>query len=199
MSPLYLATHGMDDLLKTQELRRKLAKVCRLLFKMGLSAHSEGNVSCRFNEDTFFIKKTRGVFRAAKPEDFVSIDAGGKSLSQGEPSTEKLLHLEIYHHFPEINFVIHTHPIKFIKTSWLQEGFLELPKESQAFLITGDVPVIGPLPAGTRELAKGVVEKMKEENKKAVILREHGLVVASPSIEEAFDLTIFIDKISRSF
>ncbi|MCK4477459.1 class II aldolase/adducin family protein [Candidatus Bathyarchaeota archaeon] len=182
--------------LEEQQLKQRLAKVCRLLFRMGLVAHAEGNVSCRIGQSQFFIKKSGCTFRAMKPENFVLIDEKGISLTSGEPSTEKLLHLEIYKHMPEANFVIHTHPPNVIRVSSTQIDTLRLPRESHAFPITGDIPIIGPFKAGTHKLALEAAKALKKKNARAVVLRGHGLSVVCPTLEEAFDLTVFIEKVA---
>ena len=182
--------------LQVQWLKHRLAKACRLLYRMGLVAHAEGNVSCRVGNDRFLIKITGTPFRAMKPENFVLIDEEGDALTQGEPSTEKPLHLEIYRSISDINFTIHTHPSNVIKVSRMSTEFFQIPKESHAFSLTGDIPIVGPFPAGSKELADAAAKALKKANVRAVILRDHGLVVASPELEEAFDLTVFIEKVA---
>jgi ribulose-5-phosphate 4-epimerase/fuculose-1-phosphate aldolase len=74
---------------------------------------------------------------------------------------------------------------------------MRAPLESHAYEITKGVPVVGPYPAGSIELAEAVAQKLKDSKSKAVIIRTHGLVVMSESLDEAFDLPAFIEKVSR--
>lgn len=180
--------------IEIERLRYKLTKACRLLSKMGVVAHAEGNVSAKISEKLFLIKVSSTPFRGIQPEDFILVNDKGESLSEKEPSTEKFLHIEVYKQIPETIFVIHTHPSYVIKISSMPMEFLEIPMESHAFRILGKIPMIGPFPAGSLELAKAAAATLRKAKGKAVVLKNHGLVVISKSLEEAFDLTIFIEK-----
>jgi L-fuculose-phosphate aldolase len=183
--------------LALQQSKSRLAKASRMLYRMGLTAHAEGNLSCRVTNNRFFIKKTGIPSRAIRPDDFVLINEKGKSLSEGTPSSETLLHLEVYSRKPDVDFIIHTHPTEVIRFSKEKADFLHLPRESHAFPATGDVPLVGPLESGSPELATAVGDTLAKGGQ-AVVIREHGLVVASSTLDEAFDLTIFIEKCARS-
>jgi ribulose-5-phosphate 4-epimerase/fuculose-1-phosphate aldolase len=200
-----------SDLINLEVEKIKAAKTCRLLYKRGMAIHGEGNVSFRFGSERLFIKKTGKSFRSIRPEDFVLTDFEGHAvkpdqicLSDSEeyfvdkPSSEKYLHINIYKAIPEMRYVIHTHPLNTIAYSKIGKNELEIPVESNAYPITGNIPIIGPLPAGSEKLANGVVDVMlsSKKPKTAVIMKEHGLVVASHSLEEAFDISIFIEKIA---
>lgn len=183
--------------LALQQSKARLAKASRMLYRIGLTAHAEGNLSCRITDTRFFIKKTGMASRAIKPDGFVLIDEKGRALAEGRPSTETPLHLEIYRQKPEFNFIIHTHPTEVIRYARGNNDVLELPRESHAFPTTGDIPIVGPLPSGSPDLAFAVGKALVTHGQ-AVIIREHGLVVASESLDEAFDLTVFVEKCARS-
>jgi L-fuculose-phosphate aldolase len=183
--------------IEEQLLRRKLAKLCRLLFKQGVVSLYEGNVSYKMSDRRFYIKKTGLPFRTMNAADFVLIDEKGNALTTGTPSREKLLHLKIYHNREDVNCIVHTHPNQVIRAvSRCPESteFSEWRIREDEPIYLGPVPIVKFLPPGSEKLAGEVAEALKEKDRRAAILREHGLVVVGSSIEEAFDLTVFIDK-----
>jgi L-fuculose-phosphate aldolase len=177
-----------------QLLKKKLAKVCHLLYRQGVATLYEGNVSCRVSDNRFFIKKTESSFRTITPDGFVLMDENGRPLTNGTPSRENFLHLKIYQNRPDVVFVVHTHPPQVIRAARIYKGqtFSDSDQlKGEAFNI-GDVPMVEFFPPGSDELASKVAEVLKKPDRKIAVLREHGLVVVGKTVEEAFDLTLFM-------
>ena len=74
----------------------------------------EGNVSERQTENTFLIKASGTSLHTLSEEDLVVVDNDAQQLypEQKKPSIEVLFHAWIMKHFPEINYIAHTHPPK---------------------------------------------------------------------------------------
>jgi L-fuculose-phosphate aldolase len=74
----------------------------------------EGNVSERQTEDTFLIKASGTSLHTLSEEDLTLCNTNGAQieLSHKKPSIEVLFHAWIMKHFPEINYIAHTHPPK---------------------------------------------------------------------------------------
>ncbi|MEA2090104.1 MAG: class II aldolase/adducin family protein [Thermoproteota archaeon] len=179
--------HVKPDFTKLQLTKQRLVKVCRLLYRKRLVAGSQGNISCRVSDVVFLIKHTGVSFKSIRPENFVLMDNNGRSLTQGEPSIEKFMHLKIYENRPDINFVIHTHPPQVIKLSRELQGPL---KFSSAI---GELSVVDYFPPGSLELADAVAEALKDQLRKAVVLKDHGLVTVGSTLKDAYDLTLLVE------
>ncbi len=90
--------------------RRQIAEVAREIYGRKLSGASDGNLSVRLTNGTFATTPS-GVHKGRmRPEDVVIVDAAGKTIGGGKPSSELALHLAAYQARPDVNAVIHGHP-----------------------------------------------------------------------------------------
>ncbi len=90
--------------------RRQIAEVAREIYGRKLSGASDGNLSVRLTDGHFATTPT-GVHKGRmRPEDVVIVDAAGRTLGPGKPSSELALHLAAYQARPDVHAVIHGHP-----------------------------------------------------------------------------------------
>jgi L-fuculose-phosphate aldolase len=93
-------------------LRRDLVEVCRRLHDRRLIGAGEGNVSCRLGKDRLLVTPS-GVDKGfLRPADLVVVDLSGKRIrGPGRPSTELRMHLAAYAARPDVEAVVHAHPL----------------------------------------------------------------------------------------
>ena len=82
--------------------------VCRRLHAQGWVAACDGNVSLRTGKRILITPggRYKGLVRA---DEIAEMDLDGRVLS-GHPSSERVMHLEIYRSCPEARAVVHAHP-----------------------------------------------------------------------------------------
>lgn len=181
-----------------KEILEKLVEASNLIYNKGLTPGKSGNISCRFYEnDISNIAITKsGISKGiVGVEDIIVADMDGNVLEgKGKPSSETFLHLGIYNERQDINAIAHTH-------SPHAAGFSMSGKELRR--LEGFGPIENPyIPSvkyskpGSRELANDTAEMMKDED--AVILKNHGVVAAGPTLDEAVLLAEFIEDIART-
>lgn len=93
------------------EIRQRAYECNMELPRQGLVIYTFGNASAiDRNEGIIAIKPSGVSYDVLKPEDMVIVDLNGK-IVEGElkPSSDTQTHLVLYHHFPEIGGVVHTH------------------------------------------------------------------------------------------
>jgi autoinducer 2 (AI-2) kinase len=121
----------------------------------------------------------------------VRVDLEGNPIAESQfaPSSERLLHCAVYRGRPNVEAVIHSHAQK--ATILGLAGLPFLPISTEAAFI-GEIPRVPFSMPGTRELADAVGLAAKDSP--AVILQNHGLIVAGSSLRHAIDITLIIEQ-----
>ena len=96
--------------MRSIELKREMVTVCRALYQRQLLAAQDGNLSVRDGEN--LLTTPSGVNKGfIQEEDILTVDRSGQVFGgAGQPTTELLLHLEVYQVRPDAGAVIHAHP-----------------------------------------------------------------------------------------
>jgi len=112
------------------ELLIELASVCNKIYDRKLANGLSGNVSIR-EKDNVIITPSGFSLSEIKAEDLVVLDLNGNLISgNNRPSSERLMHIEIYRNRPHINCVIHTHSPAATTFSYLNKQILPISPES---------------------------------------------------------------------
>ncbi|CAA9892426.1 Methylthioribulose-1-phosphate dehydratase [Candidatus Methylobacter favarea] len=92
-------------------LANQLINAGRFIDSKGWVPATSGNFSARLSDGTIAITVS-GVHKGhLKPEDIMLIDADANSLDNKKPSAEAVLHTSLYKRFPQIQSILHPHPI----------------------------------------------------------------------------------------
>ena len=143
---------------------------------------SSGNLSARLDDGTFLITPSRRSLGLLADSDLVRIDAGGRALSPGIPSSEWRLHVGAYAARPDIEVVVHTHPTFCVV--WAGEERL-LPRDTVAANESlAAMKLVAYHPTGTQELADATRDALADGTPLALLAR-HGLVAVAKELEEA--------------
>ena len=169
----------------------------------------EGNVSERKTEDTFLIKASGTSLHTLSEDDLTLVDNDANQLNpqQKKPSIEVLFHAWIMKHFPEINYIAHTHPPKTtqILCSPAVGDFATQRWFPDQIVRNGVLSCLVPYaPPGARLLAN--VEKyvgaFVDEHgyfPKLVLLENHGIITASPYQKDCAAATLMCEKSADIF
>jgi ribulose-5-phosphate 4-epimerase/fuculose-1-phosphate aldolase len=176
----------------TMDVRRELCAVVDELYRLQLITATGGNVSARVPErpDHAFITP-RGTFKGQLgPDALVEMDAGGRSLDPARtPSSESLIHAALLAARPDVQAVVHCHAPK--ATTLVNAGlpFLPISTESAFLANIGRIPFVVP---GTRALSEALVAALGQGW--AVLMQNHGLIVAARSLRRAADITQIVER-----
>ncbi|MCG0274922.1 MAG: class II aldolase/adducin family protein [Thermosediminibacteraceae bacterium] len=168
------------------------------LVEKGLVVATWGNISARNGEEEVFVITPSGMeYTKLEPEDIVEVDLDGKPLATGrKPSVETPVHAAIYRARPDVRAIVHTHSIN---ASACAAARVEIPciMEDMAAMVGGAVKVAKYAPSGSQELARNVVEALGDRN--AVLLANHGVVAVGKNLEEAFKVSLVVEKSAEIF
>jgi len=183
----------MDD------IRTQLAYVGRMLFERRLADMAGGNISARQGERIFISPRYSGSQRhwQLQPEDFVEGPIGtDEVLSHPLFSREGRAHLAIYRNFPDVLGVIHAHPFHVMPFCAAGREIPPVLEQTQKF---GVVRVVKGAPAHSPQLAEYVVEGLRGQEEAmrkqaaAVLMPQHGIIVAGKDLLAALDALERID------
>lgn len=178
--------------------KKEVLEVARSMFEKGLVAGTSGNVSMRLAEEELLaITPSRKAYDMLTVDDIQVIDFEGEPV-EGEliPSSEALLHIDIYRARKDVRAVVHTHSIF---ASILAVARLEIPPilDEQVILTGGEVKVAEYAPPGSEELARNALAALEKRN--AVILANHGLVSLGKTVQEALTVAEVVERIARIY
>lgn len=174
------------------ELGDLLLQTVHELYAVGCITGGGGNVSARIPGSDELLITPSGVFKGGLClHDLVRLRLDGRPLDAGAlpPSIEWPMHCAIYRARPDVGAVVHAHAPR--ATVLGLTGLPFLPISVEAALI-GELPRVPFIMPGSRELADAVVGALGD--RAAVLLVNHGLLVATSDLRRAADLVGIIER-----
>ncbi len=164
---------------------QKIVEICRRLHQRNMLSAADGNISYRISDQEILITPS-GIAKGFMDEsEMAVINLDGKVL-KGNPSGERLMHLEIYRQCQKAKAVVHAHPVTAIAWSIAKPDLKKLPSDclSEVILATGDIPFADYARPGTADMGKVLTSFLPKH--RALILRRHGAVTWGEDLEEAY-------------
>ena len=142
-----------------------------------------GNLSARFGENVI-ITTSGSANGYLTEEDFVVIDFAGNVVDGNKKaSSEKFLHIEFYKKRPDVNYVIHVHPV-------CLSAFASVGKDLTAPIMPENVFYFGEIPLAEYGLPSSMdlVEKTAKffDTHDAVLMANHGVIIGSATLRDAY-------------
>lgn len=151
-----------------------------------------GHFSWRIpGRDHMLINSGKSVRSALTARDIVTIDFDG-NLVEGDaaPPMEFPIHAEIYRRRPDVNSVVHSHPLW--STLFSMTGRAVEPVIMQAAVL-GEIRQFGKTASINRKpLAEELAEALGLH--RVIMLKSHGAVVAAEGILETFVLAFYLEE-----
>ena len=181
-------------------MKKNIAEVIEVskdIYNQGLVSGKAGNISVRIKSscgDVIAITPTLKSLSDLKEEDIVLVNMDGKVLTNGKPSSEVNMHLEIYKKRGDVNGIVHTH-------SPYATGFAFSSKKLKRLEGFGTIknPYLSTIEyekPGSDELAKKASEGIKDED--VLILKNHGVICVNKNLKEAELLAIFVEETAKT-
>ena len=164
-------------------LINKIIKYGKKCGEKNFSPGYSGNISARY-KDKMLITTSGSSNGYLTRNQVVLTDFEGKSLEKGKkPSSEKFLHIGIYKLRPEINYIIHVHAPYLSSFASSGKDLME-PIMAENVFYFGGIPLADYALPSTKELVDNTIKYFDKYN--AVLMANHGFVVASQTIEDAY-------------
>ncbi len=177
--------------------REKLALTCRILFEQGHDSGLAGQITARADTpDTYYTQRFGLGFDEITASNLVHVDQDLKLVSgEGMPNPANRFHTWVYRARPDVNCIIHTHPLHVAALSALEVPLVIAQMdlcplyEDCAFLERWPG-----VPVGNEE---GEIISAALGDRRAILLSHHGQLVTGRTVEEACGLALLIERAAR--
>lgn len=177
--------------------KKLLVAYGKKLLDKKLVAGTSGNLSLRGQADDIYITPSGMNYLEITENDIVKINFKGEILEgDKKPSSEWMMHVEIYKNYPNYNAIVHTH-------SPIATAFAVSRKKIPLILIEmkpflgGEIEVAPFKPSGSLELAKSLIPYLKKSN--SCLLANHGVVSCGKDIESAFLSAEYVEDAAKIY
>ena len=163
-----------------KSILREIIEVGRFLFEAGVVDYFSGNLSV-FDGKRIFVTRSGSPLPLLTERDILEIKPNRPIA--GKPSSELVVHRAVYEKTPH-RAVAHAHPPAVVKLAFSLGGNFYTPRDSEAKLLLGEVPILRvEKPSASEELAEAVSEALR--NFPCAIVYSHGVFCAAQRLRIA--------------
>jgi L-fuculose-phosphate aldolase len=166
------------------QLRSDIVEIGRRLYARGYTASNDGNISVRLDDSRLLMTPKSVCKGFMDPAMMCITDLEGRKLAgERDPSSEMLMHLEVYRQRPDAQAVVHAHPP--IATAFAVAG-IPLDRAVLAEVVTtlGSVPIADYATPSTTELPEAVRKYVKAHD--GMLLANHGALTLGADLYAAY-------------
>lgn len=180
-------------------LREDIVRLARSIHDRGLTPGASGNISVRL-EDGWLMTPTGASLGDLDPARLSRLDPQGTHIGGDRPTKEAFLHTAIYGRRPRAGAIVHLHATHSVAVSCLHDvdpADVLPPLTAYYVMRVGRLPLIPYYPPGDLALARAVAEMASDHH--AVLLANHGPVVAGRTLADAVHATEELEETARLF
>ena len=180
--------------------RESFAAFCRLLYERHLVVGVGGHVSARF-EDGFLVTPSGMSLRDVDCDSVMFVKGDSDVVQSAEVSKEFKMHLGIFNARPDVNVVCHVHGSYIVAASAiLPPGPETLPPLAPGFAYFAcPLPMLPFHVPGSAELAEAVGDEFRNSDRRALLLKNHGLRTVGATMAEALNIAEEVDEAAMVF
>ncbi len=180
--------------------RDTICLLAKSLFDRGLTFGSTGNISVRLDDGGWLMTPTNASMGTLDPARLSRLDAAGRLVAGDPPTKEAFLHETMCRRRPDARAVVHLHSTHSVAVSALADvdpADVLPPITAYYIMRVGRLPLVPYFPPGDKTLADAVGQLAGKHH--AVLLANHGPVVAGTSLENAVYATEELEETARLY
>ncbi|RBP17678.1 L-fuculose-phosphate aldolase [Roseiarcus fermentans] len=178
-----------------RDKRQAVIDACRSMNTLGINQGTSGNISVR-DGDGFLVTPTSMPYDEMQPEDLVRMGFDATVVGNGRPSTEWRFHLDILRARPEVNAIVHAHPIYSTTLAILERSIP--PLHYMICAAGGDTIRCAPYATfGTQALSDNALAALQDRS--ACLLAHHGMIAVGGSLKSAMWLAVEVETLARQY
>ncbi|MBQ8005924.1 MAG: class II aldolase/adducin family protein [Clostridia bacterium] len=173
-------------MINEEQIKEQICEIGRRIYAKGMVASNDGNISVKLSENEFLCTPT-GVSKGFMTTEYIcKVDKDGNVIEANpgfKPSSEIKMHMRVYRERPDVNAVVHAHPL--YATSFAIAGIpLTDPIMPEAVIALGSVPIAEYGTPSTEEIPNAISKYLQSYD--AVLLANHGALSFSDSLLNAY-------------
>ena len=170
--------------MNVESLRADIVEIGRRMYSRGYTASNDGNISVRIAPDRLLMTPKSVCKGFMTPDMMCVTDLNGQKISgDRDPSSEALMHLEVYRQRPDVNAVVHAHPPT--ATGFAVAGIpLDRAVLAEVLTTLGSIPLAEYATPSTAELPEAVRKYIKAHD--GMLLANHGALTVGTDLYSAY-------------
>lgn len=165
--------------------REQVAYFMRRLYRQFLTTTSGGNLSCRLADGNILITASQSDKCELTADKVGILTPDGENLTpELKLSIESGMHLALYRARPDIDAIIHAHPLTASFFCAVTEN-INICLTAEAYAILGKLVKVPYALMGTEQLAENTAEYMADCD--CGLLENHGVITVGKNLLSAFD------------
>lgn len=175
--------------------REAIISACLEMNRVGINQGTSGNISMRW-QDGLLITPTSLPYHQMTPDDIVFLAMDGRPTGDNQPSSEWRFHRDIMQAKPDVNAIVHAHPMYSTIIAIMGK---EIPPLHYMIAIAGGhtIPLAPYATFGSEELSRNAVAALKDHT--ACLLQHHGLISTGPTLDKAMWLAVEVETLAQQY
>jgi L-fuculose-phosphate aldolase len=179
------------------ELRAQVSLACRVIALEGYVDLTLGHVSAREpGQRIIWIKRKGPALDEVEPDDIIALDLDeADALTSPDYHLETYIHTEVYRRRPDVNAVIHGHPL-YATALGSTDGRLRMLTHDAVLFVDG----LGAFDEGpdlVTDAARGARVAAALGHRRVALLRNHGIVIAAEDVRWAVLTALVLERAIR--
>lgn len=191
------AAMGQKFTIPQRTVRERIALTCRILSDGGHDSGLAGQITARGEAPATYYTQQLGLgFDEITASNVLLVNEDLEVLEgEGMPNPANRFHSWVYRARPDVNCIIHTHPLYAASLSMLEVP-LEVSHMDNCSLY-GDCAFLEKWPGVPVGNEEGDTIATALGDKKAILLSHHGMLIAGASVEEACLLALQFERAAK--
>jgi len=187
----------VESLPDEETLRKQIVDYGLKCYNSGYVTETEGNLSARLADNRFLVTPSHVPYEKRQVEDVVLVDGEGNVLKgERRPTSETRMHLGVFRARPDVNGIVHAHPLYCTMLAVMGEPLRPILDEMLPYL-GGVIEVTQFAPSGSAEIAAECVKSLG--SRAAVLLSNHGNLCVGKNMSRAFQTAKYVEKYAQIY
>lgn len=180
---------------KIKSLSEEIAYFMCRLYKCGLTTTSGGNISARYGDKVLITPSATDKARMTADQiGVLDMDCNiiGKTF---KPTIESRMHVEIYKRRPDVQAVVHAHPV-YASAFAASKRSISTKYLAEALVVLGEIAYAPYACQGTEQLAQIIGDAA--ESADCIVMQNHGIIALGNNLLQAFDRLEVLENAAKT-